>query len=180
MIDCSQIRDGDVLLGLPVTGLHTNGYSLVRRIFDIGTGGDAGADRAALDTWYEDLGSTLGDALLAIHRSYFHDLKPVLSRLHGIAHITGGGLIDNVPRVLRDGLAARFDRRAWTVPPIFKLIQERGTVSDDDMFHTFNMGVGIVLAVAEEEADAAAALVPDAMRVGTVMKQSSERRVIIE
>lgn len=180
VIDGSKIREGDALLGLPVTGLHTNGYSLVRRIFGIGVGGDREADRAALDTWYEELNSTLGDALLAIHRSYYHELKPVLGRLHGIAHITGGGLTDNVPRILPDGLSARFDRRTWAVPPIFKLIQERGGVSVDDMFHTFNMGVGIVLAVAADEADAIAAQVPDATRVGTVVKQSDERRVIID
>jgi phosphoribosylformylglycinamidine cyclo-ligase len=180
VIDGSNIREGDVLLGLPVTGLHTNGYSLVRRIFGIGVGGDRDADRAALDAWYEDLGCTLGDALLAIHRSYYHDLQPVLARLHGIAHITGGGLIDNVPRILPDGLAATFDRRAWSVPPIFSLIQERGAVSDDDMFHTFNMGVGIVLAAAPDDVDTIAAQVPNAMRVGSVIRQTGERRVIIE
>jgi phosphoribosylformylglycinamidine cyclo-ligase len=180
VIDGSKIREGGVLLGLPVTGLHTNGYSLVRRIFGIGVGGDREADRAALGTWYEDIGATLGDALLAIHRSYYHDLKPVLGRLHGIAHITGGGLIDNVPRILPGGLAATFDRGTWTVPPIFSLIQQRGAVSDDDMFHAFNMGVGIVLAVDADEADAIAAQIPDAMRVGRVIKQAGERRVIIE
>ena len=186
VIDGSEIREGDVLLGLPVTGLHTNGYSLVRRIFGIGVGGDREADRAALDAWSEDLGATLGDALLAIHRSYYHDLKPVLGNprlvagLHGIAHITGGGLIDNVPRILPDGLAAQFDRNAWTVPPIFSLIQQRGTVSDEDMYHTFNMGVGIVLAVAPDEADAIATQIPDAARVGAVVRRTGERRVIIQ
>jgi phosphoribosylformylglycinamidine cyclo-ligase len=180
VIDGSRIREGDALLALPVSGLHTNGYSLVRRIFGIGVGGERDADRAALGTWYEELNSTLGDALLAIHRSYYHDLKPVVRRLHGIAHITGGGLVDNMPRILPDGLAARFDRRTWTVPPIFSLIQDHGGVSDDDMFHTFNMGVGIVLAVAEGEADAIAAQLPDAMRVGAIVRQPDERRVIIE
>ncbi len=180
VIDGSRIREGDVLLGLPVTGLHTNGYSLVRRIFGIGVGGDREADRAALDVWYEDLNSTLGDALLAVHRSYYDDLKPVLDRLRGIAHITGGGLTDNVPRILPGGLAAKFDRSAWQVPPIFSLIQERGAVSDEDMYHTFNMGVGIVLAVAADEAGAIAAQVADATRVGTVVRQSGERRVMLD
>ena len=180
VIDGSKIREGDVLLGLPVTGLHTNGYSLVRRIFGIGVGGDRAADRAALETWYKELGSTLGDALLAVHRSYYHDLRPVLGRLRGIAHITGGGLIDNVPRILPDGLAATFDRHAWSVPAIFSLIQERGSVSDDDMYRTFNMGVGIVLAVAPDEAGAVASQIADSVRVGRVARQSGERRVIIE
>jgi phosphoribosylformylglycinamidine cyclo-ligase len=180
VIDGSTIQEGDVLLGLPSTGLHTNGYSLVRRIFGIGVGGDREADRTVLDTWNEHLHSTLGDVLLAIHRSYYEDLKPILGRLRGIAHITGGGLIDNVPRVLPDGLAAQFDRNAWTVPPIFALIRERGTVPDEDMYHTFNMGIGVVLAVAPDEADEVAAKLPDALRIGRVIRQTGERRVIIE
>jgi phosphoribosylformylglycinamidine cyclo-ligase len=180
VIDGSKITEGDVLLGLPVTGLHTNGYSLVRKIFGIGVGGDPEADRAALDQWYEDLHSTLGDALLAVHKSYYHDLKPVLTRLHGIAHITGGGLTDNVPRILPDGLAARFEAGSWEAPAIFRLIQERGGVSDDDMYHTFNMGAGAVLAVAKDEADEITARVPDAKPVGRVVRQADERRVIIE
>jgi len=180
VIDGSTIREGDVLLGLPVTGLHTNGYSLVRKIFGIGVGGDADADRAALDTWYEDLHGTLGDALLAVHKSYYADLKQVLPRLHGFAHITGGGLIDNVPRILPDGLAARFDAGAWAVPPIFSLIQQRGDVSDGDMYHTFNMGVGAVLAVAHDEAAAIARQIPGAKPVGRVIRQAGEQRVIIE
>ena len=180
VIDCSKVREGDALLGLPANGLHTNGYSLVRRIFNIGVGGDAAADRAALDTFYEDLGGTLGDALLAIHPSYLHDVKTVLARLHGIAHITGGGFIDNVPRVLPDGLAARFDAGSWPRLPLFDLIQERGEISDFDMYHTFNMGIGMVLAVDADEADAIAAQVPGAMRIGAVVRQQDERRVIIE
>lgn len=180
VIDGSAIREGDALLGLPVTGLHTNGYSLVRKIFGIGVGGDSGADRAALDTWYEDLHSTLGDALLAVHKSYYADLKPVLAQLRGFAHITGGGLIDNVPRILPDGLAARFDASSWEVPAIFSLIQQRGDVSDEDMYHTFNMGAGAVLAVAAGEATAIAAQIPGARPVGRVIRQSGERRVIIE
>ncbi len=180
MIDGSRILEGDVLLALPSSGLHTNGYSLVRRIFNIGVGGDAAADRAALGRRYEDLGATLGDALLAIHRPYYHDLKHVATRLHGIAHITGGGLVDNVPRILPQGLSARFDAAGWQVPALFRLIQQKGNVSDADMFHTFNMGVGIVVAVAPDEADAIAAQLPEAMRVGRVEKQAGDQRVIIE
>ena len=180
IINGSAIREGDALLGLPVSGLHTNGYTLVRKIFGIGVGGDAIADRAVLDTWHEDLHSTLGDALLAVHKSYYADLKPVLSQLRGFAHITGGGLIDNVPRILPDGLAARFDAGSWDVPPIFTFIQRRGDVSDEDMYHTFNMGVGAVLAVAAGDAVAIAAQIPGARPVGRVIRQSGERRVIIE
>ncbi len=180
MMDGSRIAEGDVLLGLPSTGLHTNGYSLVRRIFEIGVGGDIEADRAILRGIHAPLEEPLGDALLAIHRSYYHDLKPVLTRLHAMAHITGGGLIDNVPRILPDGLTARFDTDAWQVPALFKLIQQRGGISDADMFHTFNMGIGMVLAVAPGEADAIAAEVTDARRIGTIIRQNDERRVLVE
>jgi len=180
VIDGSKVHAGDLLLALPSTGLHTNGYSLVRKVFAIGTGGDPAADRAALDASYPGLETSLGEALLAVHRSYYHDLAPVLTRLHGIAHITGGGLIDNVPRVLPKGLAARFDRSAWRVPPLFALIQERGGLSDAEMFHAFNMGLGIVLIVARDEADAIAREVRDAFVVGEVISQTDERRVIIE
>lgn len=184
IIDGSKIAEGDVLLALPSTGLHTNGYTLVRKVFGIGTGGDAAADRAVLNSNFPGLEGTLGDALLAVHRCYYEDLKPVLTRpqggLHGIAHITGGGLTDNMPRILPDGLAARFERDAWRVPALFSLIQERGAINDADMFHTFNMGLGIVIAVAKEEAESIAAQLRDAKPVGRVVKQVDDRRVIIE
>jgi phosphoribosylformylglycinamidine cyclo-ligase len=180
IVDGSKIVEGDVLLALPSSGLHTNGYSLVRKVFGIGTGGAADADRAVLNSNFPGLEGTLGDALLAVHRSYYADLKPVLTRLHGIAHITGGGLTDNMPRILPDGLTVRFERDAWRVPALFSLIQEKGGISDDDMFHAFNMGLGIVVAVAKEDAESIAAQLRDAKPVGRVIKQTDDRRVIIE
>jgi phosphoribosylformylglycinamidine cyclo-ligase len=180
VIDGSKIVEGDLLLALPSSGLHTNGYSLVRKVFDIGTGGDADSDRAVLNSNYPGFEGTLGEALLAVHRSYYKELKPVLTRLHGIAHITGGGLTDNMPRILPDGLAAHFERDAWRVPALFSLIQQRGSISDEDMFHAFNMGLGIVVAVAKEEAASIAAQLPEAKAVGRIIKQTDERRVIIE
>lgn len=180
VIDPSRVREGDVLLALPSSGLHTNGYTLVRKIFGVGTGGEPAQDRAILDANYPGLEGTLGDALLAVHRSYYEDLKPVLTRLHGIAHITGGGLTDNMPRILPDGLAAWFERDAWRTPALFSLIQERGSISDQDMFHTFNMGLGIVLVVDKDEAAAIGSQVREAKPVGRVIKQTDERRVIIE
>ncbi len=179
VIDGSKIAEGDVLLALPSTGLHTNGYSLVRKVFGIGVGGDPAADRAILDMSFPGLEGSLGDALLAVHRSYYADLKPVLTRLHGIAHITGGGLIDNVPRILPDGLAAVFERDAWRVPAIFPLIQKQGNVGDEDMFHAFNMGLGVVLAVAPEDADSIGAQISDAKPVGRIVRQTDQRRVSI-
>ena len=162
VIDGSAIREGDVLIGLPSDGLHTNGYSLVRRIFQIGLDEDAPVERARLERHYPELGETLADALLRPHRCYYNDLKPLLPPsssfplppIRGIAHVTGGGIPGNVPRVLPEGLAARIDRHAWDVPPIFRLIQAQGGIADEEMYRAFNMGLGLVIFVAPENADA--------------------------
>jgi len=119
------IAVGDAIIGLPSSGLHTNGYSLARKIF--------GETSSALNTYYPELGRTVGEELLEPHRCYYHQLKPLLPLIKGIAHITGGGLIGNVPRVLPQGMAARFQSQAWTVPPIFQLIQQRGNVTRDGL-----------------------------------------------
>jgi phosphoribosylformylglycinamidine cyclo-ligase len=179
IIDGSAIQEGDALLGLPSNGLHTNGYSLARRIFNVGRGGDPEAEKAALYRTYPELGLTLGEALLAPHRCYYREVKPVLAYLKGIAHVTGGGLIDNVPRVLPEGLAARFDRGAWKVPPIFTLIQREGNVSDDEMYHVFNMGLGMVLVCAQGDVEAVRSLLPEARVVGQVVPQSGATRVLL-
>jgi len=175
VIDGSRIREGDALLGLPSNGLHTNGYSLVRSLFGVGMDGDADEERARLERAYPELGgATLGEALLAPHRCYYAGLKPLLGALpeaplRGIAHITGGGIPGNVPRVLPDGLGARIDRSAWETPPLFRLIQQRGNVAEEEMYRTFNMGIGIVLAVAAEDAEAVRARLPEALVVGEVV-----------
>jgi phosphoribosylformylglycinamidine cyclo-ligase len=180
VIDGAKIAEGDVLLALPSNGLHTNGYSLVRRVFGIGVGGDEAADRAVLGEVHPPLEEPLGDALLAVHRSYYDALKPVLAKLNGIAHITGGGIIDNVPRILPDGVAARLDAGSWRVPPLFTLIQQKGALSNRDMYRTFNMGLGIIVAVSPDAADDVARALPESLRVGRVVRQADERRVIIE
>jgi phosphoribosylformylglycinamidine cyclo-ligase len=140
LIDGKAIRPGDVLIGLPSTGLHTNGYSLARRIF---------FDQCGLraDSYLDVLGTTAGDALLATHRSYLRVVGPVLEggRLKGMAHITGGGITENVPRVFPEGCAAVIDRRTWSVPPLFTLLQERGDIAEDEMYRAFNMGIGLVI-----------------------------------
>ena len=117
-----DIVAGDVVLGLPSSGLHTNGYTLARRVL--------GETREQLEAHHPSLGRTLGEALLEPHRSYYRDLKPVLPWLKGVAHITGGGIIGNVSRILPKGLAVQVESRRWTVPPIFELIQERGQHRD--------------------------------------------------
>lgn len=170
VIDGSAICEGDVLLALPSVGLHTNGYSLVRKIFRIGLDEDADAERKRLNASYPGLEGTLADALLVPHRCYLDDLRPVLGDLHGIAHITGGGIPGNVPRVLPEGLAASIDRATWRVPAIFRLIQEQGAIDDEEMFRAFNMGVGIVLAIDAAQAGEVQSKLRDSWVIGAVVK----------
>ncbi len=166
------ITVGDTIIGLPSSGLHTNGYSLVRKIF--------GETKSALDTYYPELGRTLGEELLEPHRCYYHQLKPLLPGIKGMAHITGGGLIDNVPRVLPQGIGARFNAQAWTVPPIFQLTQQRGNVDQQEMYRVFNMGIGMVLICSPENADQLTRQLPEAKVIGEVVEQAGEARVIIQ
>jgi phosphoribosylformylglycinamidine cyclo-ligase len=136
---------GDVLLGLPSLGLHTNGYSLARKALFEGLG-------LQVDSVVPELGTTVGAALLAPHKGYLSALEPLLDRgkIRALSHITGGGFPGNIPRVLPAGLGARVRRGSWEVPPLFKLIQKGGQVAEDEMFRTFNMGVGMVVVVAPE------------------------------
>lgn len=132
-----RVTPGDVLVGLEASGLHTNGYSLARRIvFD-----EQGLD---VDDRIPDLDDTAGNVLLTVHRSYAACLAPVLARLHGLAHITGGGLPGNVRRTLPAGCAARIDQTAWTPLPVFKYLEDAGRVEREEMFRVFNMGIGMV------------------------------------
>jgi phosphoribosylformylglycinamidine cyclo-ligase len=169
VIDGSGIREGDVLLGLPSSGLHTNGYSLVRKLFRIGIDEDADAERARLNANHAGLEGTLGEALLVPHRCYLGDLRPVLPVLNGIAHITGGGIPGNIPRVLPPGLGATIDRDAWRVPPIFRLIQKEGGIDEEEMYRAFNMGLGIVLAVDPANVSEVQAKLPEAFVAGEVI-----------
>jgi phosphoribosylformylglycinamidine cyclo-ligase len=145
VIDGRSIVVGDVVIGLPSSGLHTNGYSLARRvIFDV-----CGYQP---DQAVPELGTTAGAALLAPHRSYLSTMKPLIAAdlVKGMAHITGGGITENLPRILPDGTAAAIDRAAWTIPPVFKLLQDRGGVADDEMFRAFNMGIGLIAVCSAE------------------------------
>lgn len=179
LIDGSRIAAGDALVALPSSGLHTNGYSLVRRIFGVGVGGDPEEERARLYRNYPGLGVTLGEALLAPHRAYVNELRPHLGVIKGIAHITGGGIVDNVPRMLPDGLAARIERSAWRVPPLFALIQSEGGVSDEEMFRVFNMGLGIVLALAPDDVPRVTSALREARVVGEVVPHEGGPRVVL-
>jgi phosphoribosylformylglycinamidine cyclo-ligase len=158
VIDGKRIAPGDVLIGIPSSGLHTNGYSLARRIaFDV-----AGL---RVDSRIPELGTTIGDALLVPHRSYLPFIRPLLPSgvITGMAHITGGGITGNLPRILPQGMSAIIDRSVWQVPPIFQWLQRTGHVPDDEMLRTFNMGIGLIVACG---ADSAGTLVADLEKAG--------------
>ena len=171
IINGSTIQPGDIILGLPSSGLHTNGYSLVRNIF--------GETKEVLNVNYPELGQTLGEALLEPHRCYYNLLKPYLPFIKGMAHITGGGLLDNVPRILPEGTTAQFDSSTWTVPPIFKLIQDKGNINLMEMYHVFNMGIGMTVVCSPEDTDEFSKTIPEAVLIGQIISQGSDKRVII-
>ena len=173
MIDASQIGVGDALIGVPSNGLHTNGYSLVRHVYGLDS------DPAPLSEYRSELGETLGDALLRPHPPYFSQLEPAFGIVNGIAHITGGGLIENVPRMLPDGVSARFEQSSWLIPPIFTQIQEDGGISRDEMYRVFNMGLGMVLACERSRLTEVLDLVPGALEVGDVVEGAGRGRVIL-
>jgi phosphoribosylformylglycinamidine cyclo-ligase len=155
------IKAGDVLVGLRSSGLHTNGYSLVRKVFE----------GVPLNEPFNGPGRTLAHELLEPHRLYLEDLARI--KWKGAAHITGGGILGNLPRCLPEGLGARLNKAAWEVPHIFELVRKRGRVANDEMYGTFNMGLGMILVVDRDE-------VPkDAMVVGEVVRQAGPDRVVI-
>ncbi len=149
IIDRNTVRPGDVILALPSSGLHSNGFSLVRKVFDV--------EHAALDAYVPELTAALGEALLTPTRIYVKSVLAALAaaEIHGISHITGGGFYENIPRAVPDGLCARIERNAVRIPPIFFLLQKTGDIPERDMFNTFNMGVGMALIVSRGTADAA-------------------------
>jgi len=172
VIDGSRIQPGDVILGLPSSGLHTNGYSLARQVLD------------GLD-WNEtlpELGETIGDALLHVHRSYLEPIRQLWAAevdIRGMVHITGGGFQDNLPRILPDGVGTVIRRGTWPEPPIFSLIQRQGGIADDEMFHVFNMGLGMLVIVPREPVNQLDAALPDAAYVvGEIV--AGNKQVILE
>ena len=178
IIDNKTMEAGDVIIALPSSGVHSNGFSLVRKVFDV--------EHTDLKTPMEALeGRSLGETLLTPTRIY---VKPVLAllkeiRVRGISHITGGGFYENIPRSIPDGPCARIDRKAVRVLPIFRLIAEQGGISERDMFNTFNMGVGMSIVVPEEEAERALAILKgegeDAYVIGRII-QNAETKILLE
>ncbi|MBI9020500.1 MAG: phosphoribosylformylglycinamidine cyclo-ligase [Verrucomicrobia bacterium] len=164
VITGKSIRKGDVLIGLPSSGLHTNGYSLARKVIFETAG-------KKLSDLVPGTKTTFEKALLAVHKSYLHPIVALMEKIkvHGMAHITGGGLVDNVPRVLPDNVDAVFDRSTWKTPAIYQFIEEAGNVDHEEMYRVFNMGIGYVIFVRAKDADAAMEL----------LKKEKARPVII-
>ncbi len=157
MITGADIAAGDVLIGIASSGVHSNGFSLVRKVFEM--------TQESLNTYYDVLGTTLGEALLAPTRIYVKALKAVKAagvRLKGCSHITGGGFYENIPRMLPEGVCAVIRKDSYEIPPIFGLLQEKGGIEEKMMYNTYNMGLGMVLAVSSADADKAAEAVRSA------------------
>ena len=165
LIDGRGIAPGDLLIGLPSSGLHTNGYSLARRVvFDVA--------RLDHDSFVPELGQTVGEALLVPHRSYLQIVRPMLplGLIKGMAHITGGGITDNLPRILPKGVSAKVDRNTWQIPSVFEWLQKTGGVPADEMFRTFNMGIGLIMVCAPADSD---------RLLETLMRTGDERARVI-
>ncbi|MCI8619501.1 MAG: phosphoribosylformylglycinamidine cyclo-ligase [Oscillospiraceae bacterium] len=164
IIDGKRLSCGDVLIGLPSTGVHSNGFSLVRKIFDV--------NQENLREFYPSLGATLGETLLTPTKIYVKAIQAVLDAqidIRAVSHITGGGFYENVPRMMTEGLTAVIDLKSFPRPPIFDLIQEKGNVPERDMYNTFNMGLGMIFAVPAGEADAAIRVLQAAGETGYIV-----------
>lgn len=149
-MDPAKVKKGDVLIGLKSSGAHSNGYSLIRKVFSVDS-----SSKASLGVYVEDLGKSLGEALIEPTRIYVKAVKAVLGKydVHGISHITGGGFLENIPRMLPKGLKAVVNTRSYEIPPLFMYISKTGNVDLSEMYNVFNMGIGMVLAVESDEAD---------------------------
>ncbi|HJX69411.1 MAG TPA: phosphoribosylformylglycinamidine cyclo-ligase [Dehalococcoidia bacterium] len=174
ILDGSSIAPDDVILGLPSSGLHTNGYSLARKVFGID------ANPSCLNKFYTELGKSLGEELLQVHRCYYPQLKPVLPLVKGIAHITGGGFVGNIPRVLPEGVAAHIKKNSWDILPIFKLIQQEGAIKEAEMYQVFNMGIGITIVCSPRQVAKIVNVLPQAKVIGRIIKREDNERVLLD
>ena len=174
LITGRNISCGDVLVGIPSSGLHTNGFSMVRRVFNIDD------DPSVLFQRYAGLHHQLGEELLIRHKCYYPMLEPTLGLIKGLAHITGGGLPGKMPAVLPDGLAAAFQLGSWQIPPIFDVIQREGSVSTEEMYRVFNMGLGMVAVCEGDKVVPLQAAVPEARVVGHIIRREGDAQVLFE
>ncbi len=177
ILNNADVKEGDVIIGIASSGVHSNGFSLVRKVFDVEKPG-------VLDTYYEELGATLGETLLTPTKLY---VKPVLNlfekvKVKSIAHITGGGFYENLPRAYGEELDACIKKGSWDILPIFSLLQEKGGISEHDMFNTFNMGIGMAVIVEEGDVETAlASLQADGMKASVIGKMvKGEHTVVFE
>ena len=166
VLDGKSLAPNDIVLGLASTGLHTNGFSLARRALEH-------LDWTGL---HPALGQSIGEALLAVHRPYLHEIESLWQAgitIKGLAHITGGGILENLPRILPENLGANIDTKSWSVPPIFKLIQEQGGIARDEMYRVFNMGMGMLVVVSPDDVSKAQGVLPELKTIG-VLNQGSQ------
>jgi phosphoribosylformylglycinamidine cyclo-ligase len=170
VIDGKSIEPGDVVLGIPSNGLQTNGYSLARKLFF-----EVGGYTA--DSYSDELGSTIGDALLATHQSFLPQIGPLLDKgvIKGLVHITGGGFLENIPRILPEGVSVEINRGSWPELPIFGMMQKLGNVDDKEMFRTFNMGIGMILICGEGDVQTLTSQLNTSFVIGKVGNETSER-----
>ena len=177
MITGQDLKAGDVLIGVASSGVHSNGFSLVRKIFEM--------TKESLDTYYDELGKTLGEALLTPTRIYVKAMKSMKDagvKVKACSHITGGGFYENIPRMLKDDTVAVIEKNSYPIPPIFTLMAKKGNVDEQMMYNTYNMGLGLVIAVDPAQADAAIAAIEaageKAYRVGSI--EAGEKGVILK
>src|SRR5688572_12216482 len=172
VIDGRSIEPGDIVLGLPSNGLQTNGYSLARKLFFEVAGHKP-------DTYLDEMGETVGDTLLKTHQSFLPQIGPLLESgsIKGLAHITGGGFLENIPRILPDGVSVEINPGSWTELPLFGLMQRLGNVSDHEMFRTFNMGIGMVVICADKAKGSVLEQLPACHEIGRVVSGSQDVRI---
>jgi phosphoribosylformylglycinamidine cyclo-ligase len=163
IIESKKLKPGDVLVGLPSTGLHTNGYSLARKIF-------FEIKRFRSTTYQKDLKRSIGEELLKVHRSYYPMLYPLLGQIKALSHITGGGFYENIERLLPKNIACIINKKTWQVPKIFQLIQEYGNIPDSEMYRVFNMGIGMVVFVDKKSLTKIIKKLTGAKIIGEVVK----------
>ena len=174
IIDGADVKEGDVLLGLPSSGLHTNGFALVRKVFGIDS------NPSVLYQHHQELAHTLGEELIKPHRSYYQTLVPHYSKLKAVVHVSGGGLPNNIPRLLPEGLMARVRLDAWEPQPIFNIIQKVGNIDYQEMYEVFNMGLGMVLICDHDAWASLQRSLPDTIVMGEVVKQEGDSQVYMQ